>query len=112
MLSPNIRVDMNCQPTWVTQNAILGEQELILLGGGHYDPPPPDKVGLMGVFLSHLIKQSGPKVSKEKGAKEYRGLSCLTLRKVHFVLLLKRGKTNCNNRYVLDILRRCSRFKG
>ena len=64
------------------------------------------------VFLSHLIKQSGPKVSKEKGAKEYRGLSCLTLRKVHFVLLLKRGKTNCNNRYVLDILRRCSRFKG
>ena len=36
---------MNCQPTWVTQNAISGEQELISLGGGHYDPLP-DKVGL------------------------------------------------------------------
>ena len=47
MLPPNIRVDMNCQPTWVTQNAIPGEQELILLGGGgHYDPTPLDKVGL------------------------------------------------------------------
>ena len=45
MLPPNIRVDMNCQPTWVTQNAIPGELELISLGGGHYDPPP-DKVGL------------------------------------------------------------------
>ena len=22
MLPPNVRVDMNCQPTWVTQNAI------------------------------------------------------------------------------------------
>ena len=32
MLPPNIRVDMNCQPTWVTQNAIPGEQELISLG--------------------------------------------------------------------------------
>ena len=46
MLPPNIRVDMNCQPTWVTQNAIPGELELILLGEGHYDPLP-DKVGLM-----------------------------------------------------------------
>ena len=46
MLPPNIRVViMNCQPTWVTQNAIPEEQELISLGGGHYDPPP-DKVGL------------------------------------------------------------------
>ena len=46
MLPLNIRVDMNCQPTWVTQNVIPGEQELILLGEGHYDPLP-DKVGLM-----------------------------------------------------------------
>ena len=46
MLPPNIRVDMNCQPTWVTQNAIPGEQELIPLGGGHYDPLL-DKVGLI-----------------------------------------------------------------
>ena len=53
-----------------------------------------------------MIKQSGPKVSKEKGAKEYRGLSCLTLRKVHFVLLLKRGQTNCNKCYVLDTFRK------
>ena len=45
MLPTNIRVDMNCQPTWVTQNAIPGELELISLGGGHYDPLP-DKVGL------------------------------------------------------------------
>ena len=45
MLPLNIRVDMNCQPTWVTQNAIPGEQELISLWGGHYDPLP-DKVGL------------------------------------------------------------------
>ena len=45
MLPLNIRVDRNCQPTWVTQNAIPREQELISLGGGHYDPPP-DKVGL------------------------------------------------------------------
>ena len=28
----HIRVDRNCQPTWVTQNAIPEEQELILLG--------------------------------------------------------------------------------
>ena len=47
MLPTNIRVDMNCQPTWVTQNAIPGERELILLGGGgHYDPLQ-DKVGLI-----------------------------------------------------------------
>ena len=46
MLPLNIRVDMNCQPTWVTRNAIPKEQELILLGEGHYDPLP-DKVGLM-----------------------------------------------------------------
>ena len=46
MLPTNIRVDMNCQTTWVTQNAIPGELELILLGGGHYDPLP-DKVGLI-----------------------------------------------------------------
>ena len=45
MLPPNIRVDMNCQPTWVTQNAIAEEQELISLGEGHY-APPQDKVGL------------------------------------------------------------------
>ena len=45
MLPLNIRVDRNCQPTWVTQNAIPGELELISLGGGHYDPLP-DKVGL------------------------------------------------------------------
>ena len=42
----NIRVDRNCQPAWVTQNAIPEEQELILLRGGHYDPLP-DKVGLI-----------------------------------------------------------------
>ena len=46
MLPLIIRVDMNCQPTWVTQNAIPGEQELISLRGGHYDPPPLDKVGV------------------------------------------------------------------
>ena len=40
ILPPNIRADSNCQPTWVTQNAIHEEQELILLGGGHYSPPP------------------------------------------------------------------------
>ena len=45
ILPHNIRVDRNCQPTWVTQNAIPEEQELILLRGGHYDPLP-DKVGL------------------------------------------------------------------
>ena len=33
---------MNCQPTWVTQNAIPEEQELILLGGGIRCPPPTD----------------------------------------------------------------------
>ena len=44
---------MNCQPTWVTQNAIPREQELILLGGGHYDPPP-DKVGLKYAYLGLL----------------------------------------------------------
>ena len=42
ILPPNIRVDRNCQPTWVTQNAIPEEQELILLGGGHDSPPPTD----------------------------------------------------------------------
>ena len=36
MLPTNIRVDMYCQPTWVTQNAIPSEQ----------DPPPLEKVGL------------------------------------------------------------------
>ena len=52
MLSPNIRVDMNCQPTWVTQNAIPGEQELIsLVGGGHYDSLP-DKVGLKTISIA------------------------------------------------------------
>ena len=45
ILPHNIRVDRNCQPTWVTQNAIPEEQELISLRGGHYDPLP-DKVGL------------------------------------------------------------------
>ena len=35
---------MNCHPPWVTQNAIPGEQELILLEG--WGSPPPDKVGL------------------------------------------------------------------
>ena len=45
MLPTNVRVDMYCQPTWVTQNAIPGELELILLGRGHYEPLP-DKVGL------------------------------------------------------------------
>ena len=45
MLPTNIRVDRNFQPTWVTQNAIPEEQELISLGGGHYDPPQV-KVGL------------------------------------------------------------------
>ena len=38
MLPLNIRVDKNCQPTWVTQNAIPEEQELILLGGGGHSP--------------------------------------------------------------------------
>ena len=33
ILLHNIRVDRNCQPTWVTQNAIPEEQDLILLGG-------------------------------------------------------------------------------
>ena len=41
MLPLNIRVDRNCQPTRVTQNAIPEEQELIALGGGHDSPPPP-----------------------------------------------------------------------
>ena len=50
ILPHNIRVDRNCQPTWVTQNAIPEEQELILLRGGHYDPLP-DKVGLMLKYL-------------------------------------------------------------
>ena len=50
MLPLNIRVDMNCPPTWVTQNAIPRELELISLGGGHYDPPP-DKVGLSKVLV-------------------------------------------------------------
>ena len=36
----HIRVDRNCQPTWVTQNAIPEEQELILRRGGHDSPPP------------------------------------------------------------------------
>ena len=40
ILPPNIRVDRNCQPTWVTQNAIPEEREPILLGGGHDSPPP------------------------------------------------------------------------
>ena len=40
MLPLNIRVDMNCQPTWFTQNAIPEEQELTQLG---------DKVGLIGL---------------------------------------------------------------
>ena len=35
-----IRVDRNCQPTWVTQNAIPEEQELILLGGGAFNALP------------------------------------------------------------------------
>ena len=52
MLPTNIRVDMNCQPTWVTQNAIPGELELISLGGGHYDPLP-DKVGLSSSQLPY-----------------------------------------------------------
>ena len=49
MLPPNIRVDRNCQPTWVTQNAIPEEQELILLGGGIRCPPPTD-TGLMNLY--------------------------------------------------------------
>ena len=60
MLPPNIRVDMNCQPTWVTQNAIPDKQELILLRGGHYDPLP-DKVGLMewtSLTLLPFLKKS------------------------------------------------------
>ena len=54
MLPLNIRVDMNCQPTWVTQNAIPREQELISLGGGHYDPPP-DKVGLRKFSVNEAV---------------------------------------------------------
>ena len=54
MLPPNLRADMNCQPTWVTQNAIPGELELISLGGGHYDPLP-DKVGLKKTFVCCYI---------------------------------------------------------
>ena len=50
MLPTNIRVDMNCQPTWVTQNAIPDVQELNSLGGGPLWPPPC-KVGLI------LVKQ-------------------------------------------------------
>ena len=45
MLPLNIRVDMNCQPTWVAQNAIPEEQELILQGGVIMTPPR-DKVRL------------------------------------------------------------------
>ena len=40
ILPPNIRVDRNCQPTWVTQNAIPEQQELILLAA------PPTDTGL------------------------------------------------------------------
>ena len=54
ILPHNIRVDRNCQPAWVTQNAISEEQELILLRGGHYDPPP-DKVGLNAVYRVDLV---------------------------------------------------------
>ena len=47
MLPLNIRVDKNCQPTWVTQNAIPREQELISIGWGVImTPSPSDKVGL------------------------------------------------------------------
>ena len=45
IIPPNIRVDRNCQPTWVTQNAIPEEQELILIGGvggGAESAPPTD----------------------------------------------------------------------
>ena len=57
MLPPNIRVDMNCQPTWVTQNAIPGEHEL-----GHYDHPPPDKLGLKHPSQSQTHK-TGQKIN-------------------------------------------------
>ena len=58
MLPLNIRVDMNCQPIWVTQNANPREQELISLGGGHNDPPP-DKVGLMlTTFPCHIQRNN------------------------------------------------------
>ena len=43
----HIRVDRNCQPTWVTQNAIPEEQELILLWGIIMTHLPPDKVWLI-----------------------------------------------------------------
>ena len=73
ILPHNIRVDRNCQPTWVTQNAIPGEQELIPLGGGGYDPP--DKVGLIAaksknkkiVDLLHLTKKHNIHISLKAG---------------------------------------------
>ena len=46
ILPPNIRVDRNCQPIWVTQNEIPEEQDLFLLGGGGRDSPPPTDTGL------------------------------------------------------------------
>ena len=56
---------MNCQPTWVTQNAIPGEQELIPLG------VKTDKVGLIAaksknkkiVDLLHLTKKHNIHIS-------------------------------------------------
>ena len=59
MLPPNIRVDRNCQPTWVTQNAIPEEQELILLGGGIRCPPPTD-TGLKEILFN--IQQQDPRL--------------------------------------------------
>ena len=63
----------------------------------------------MVVFLS-LSKHRGPsqRFQKKREPKntEVFLVSCLTLRKVHFVLLLKRGQTNCNKCYVLDTFRK------
>ena len=58
ILPPNIRVDRNCQPTWVTQNAIPEEQELILLGGGHDSPPPTDTGLKVFIIFSSLFSSS------------------------------------------------------
>ena len=62
MLPTNISVDMNCQPTWVTQNAIPEEQELILIegggGGGGISPPYRHRVKAFYLTVSHGNRHS------------------------------------------------------
>ena len=61
MLPLNIRVDRNCQPTWVTQNAIPEEQELILIGGmwgPESSPPYRHRVKAFYLTVSHGNRHS------------------------------------------------------